>query len=159
MNGGYTLDHVYFHKIFTVQFVDFYSAILPSGISFDPGARGPALFLYLKKLWALLKEGVVPLPLIDAEGEGPGCGVLFLGLVVHMPLLLVLFVGVVCCVFPGLLPVPLALVGVVFVLLGEGVVLVPPTGDLVVDLLLLVRDTLDEGFVSFFSTLNSLVSS
>ena len=116
---------------------------VPWGISFDPGALGPPLFLYLKKLCALLSEGVVPEA--AAAGGGAGWGVLFLGVVLvglWAELLPLVLVGVVC-LFPG--------GGVVPCLTGDFLVLdFDPC---------LVGDALGGVFAFFFSTVGSVDSS
>ena len=101
---------------------------------------------------------MVPLPLTlptVEEGEGPGCGVLFLGVVPLPALLVVSLLGVVC-VRTGAVRALLSLVGVVTALPDGGVVLCP-MGDL---LLLALETCLDgetfgEGLDFFFSTLKS----
>lgn len=118
---------------------------IPWGISFDPGALGPPLFLNLKKLCALLSEGVVPEAAAAATGGGAGWGVLFLGVVLvglWAELLPLVLVGVVC-LFPG--------GGVVPCLNGDFFVLdFDPC---------LVGDALGGVFAFFFSTVGSAGSS
>ena len=89
------------------------------------------------------------------EGEWPGCGVLFLGVVFLSPLVVVSLMGVIrACL--GVLPTPLPFVGVVCVLPGGGVA-PSSTGDLLVLVLdtFLTGDTFGEDLGFFFSTLKS----
>lgn len=107
------------------------------------------------------------------EGEGPGCGVLFLGVVTLPALLLVSLLGVVC-VRTGAAGAPWSLVGVVCVRTGAplslvGVVAILPDGGVVLclmgDLLLLALelcfdgDNFGEDLGRFLSILKSSSSS